>query len=409
MQPMKATRRVVDKVSPTIVQSISSPVWEILRLGLIGSFKAILIVLLIILLACLLDQKIWCPLGCLYLTDNLCHQCPVKIALPPTHLVAEKSVLLAEQLSDVDLNTAAGMALARTTFVQIRSLIVHSHLEKPVQEELAGKLDDLKKLITEGAEKYTILTTSFRTTVNKMHNAIKHALHDLQESSHRHGDLITSNNTTEKESEKKSFFIHSLGSSVVKMKKSFEELMTSTVGQAKNLLLKAEDLHKILKLMEQKLETLDEVAAKGTTRNQNRLNRLQAKSLWSDLLEKENIEVDENKANLQLLDRLPPMIKNNLNKVGLLVIQLRVFKQEVTDLQEMASSREYSSSFFIEVQKHQLKQSLDSLAQFKQKLINKQKEPERSQFEKTWRRNKEISPGRDLSHPCHIHVPQVLT
>ena len=154
-----------------------------------------------------------------------------------------------------------------------------------------------------------------------MHNAIKHALHDLQEISYRHGEQITSNNNTQKEREKTnlSSFIHSLDSSVRKMKKSFQELMKSTVDQAGSLLSTAEKFHEILWVIDGKLRTLDDLATKGTRRTQDRLDGLQAKSLWVDLLEKENIEVDKNKANLQLLDRLPPMIKNNLNEVGRLI------------------------------------------------------------------------------------------
>ena len=209
MQPMmRKWEKVLDKVSLTIVRTISTLLWEILPLGWIYPFKVILIVSLIVLLACLFDQKIWCPLGCLFLPEDLCHQCPLKIALPPTHLLAEKSLLLAEQLSDVDLNTAAQLVLTRTAFLQIHFNCSFSS-RKTVRQELVEQFDELKELIAGGVEKSSILAASFRAMVNQMHNAIKLALHGLQEISYRHGELVTNNDTTEKETEKKEIFLHS--------------------------------------------------------------------------------------------------------------------------------------------------------------------------------------------------------
>ena len=56
------------------------------------------------------------------------------------------------------------------------------------------------------------------------------------------------------------------------MKKSFQELMRSTVNQAESILDNAEALHKILLLIDGKLGALNDVAAEGSRRTQDRSN-----------------------------------------------------------------------------------------------------------------------------------------
>ena len=69
------------------------------------------------------------------------------------------------------------------------------------------------------------------------------------------------------------------------------------------------------------------------------------------------------------------MIKTNLNQVRRLIHQLTSFKAGTDDLQDSGSSLRYSSSsFFIEEQKHRLKQSLDGLTKLKKSLNKKQEE-----------------------------------
>ena len=153
---------------------------------------------LTILLACLSVQKIWCPLGCLHLPEFLCDRCLVAISLPPTHLLAEESVTLAKQLVAVDPNMATQLVLTRTAFVEIRSLIVHSHLGETVRQELVKTLTDLKDMIAIGAERSSLLTVSFQTTVEQIYSSIQRASDNLQQMSHGPGELITGNKTTER-------------------------------------------------------------------------------------------------------------------------------------------------------------------------------------------------------------------
>ena len=149
--------------------------------------------------------------------------------------------------------------------------------------------------------------------------------------------------------------------------------MTSTVGQTNHLLEKAERFYWTLRVIEGKLETLNDLQAKARTRTEDRLDRLEDEPSWMYLFEEENIGVERSKKNLQLLDRLQPMISNNLDQVGDLINELTRFKARVGNLQKTASSLAYSPSFSIEEQKRRLKQSIQDLTLFKQRLINKQK------------------------------------
>ena len=109
--------------------------------------------------------------------------CSSSAGLPRYDLIGERSVLLAEKLVQTDLNTASDLSRSKTALVEIRSAIVHSDLEKSLREDLAKQFSELKELIVDGAQSSSILSASFETTVDRMHNAMKLASDDLREMS----------------------------------------------------------------------------------------------------------------------------------------------------------------------------------------------------------------------------------
>jgi hypothetical protein len=150
--------------------------------------------------------------------------------------------------------------------------------------------------------------------------------------------------------------------------------MESTVDQAEKLLEKAESVHLFLRLIDRKLETLYYLAGQGKKKSQDRLDRLEYGSLWTRLFAEGNIGIAKHERDLLLLNVFQLLITTNLNEVTSLISQLTGFKEVMDDLQETSSSFQYSFSFPIEKQKRLLEESLNSLTQLKQKLIEKQQE-----------------------------------
>ena len=155
------------------------------------------------------------------------------------------------------------------------------------------------------------------------------------------------------------------------MKKSFEQLTRAIASSLGQLQIEAEDVHRILDLIDRRLETLANLASQMNKRTRHRGDQLENESLWTRLVVEGNIDVGKQQRNLRLLDRFQPMIKKTSNQLGHLIAQLTSFKETTSSLQD-------SSFLSIDEQQHQLKDSLNSLTELKRKWINKQKEQKRS-------------------------------
>ena len=126
------------------------------------------------------------------------------------------------------------------------------------------------------------------------------------------------------------------------MKKSFQELIRSTVAQTERPLIRAEHIYRILSRIDVELETLNDLAARGRRKTQDRSDE----SLLIDLLDENNIRLDKNKENHQLLDRFPSLIRTNSNEMDFLINRFRTsLKSAIDQLPETASSLQYSPSF----------------------------------------------------------------
>jgi len=103
------------------------------------------------------------------------------ISIPPVSKLAEKSASYAETLLNADVSAPMRLVQAKTSLIELRFQVIYSDIDINVREKLSEQMGELQQLVQTGADKLTIMLTSFGGTLDKLRMYTQFALEELSE------------------------------------------------------------------------------------------------------------------------------------------------------------------------------------------------------------------------------------
>jgi hypothetical protein len=103
------------------------------------------------------------------------------ISIPPVSKLAERSASYAETLLNADVSAPMRLVQAKTSLIELRFQVIYSDIDINVREKLSEQMGELQQLVQTGADKLTIMLTSFGGTLDKLRMYTQFALEELSE------------------------------------------------------------------------------------------------------------------------------------------------------------------------------------------------------------------------------------
>ncbi|UJR11370.1 hypothetical protein I4U23_015550 [Adineta vaga] len=296
--------------------------WHIYRL----LFKPIIIVIILAVSLHYGYIHIICQRACSL--PFVCHLCPDNsqgpISIPPFNKLAEDSTAVANVLVDADVDAPIRCIRAKTALIEIRGTIIHSDINPTIKAQLDTEIKGLQELMQTSADDLTDMLASFHGALGRMELYGRWGKDDLLK-------LIKTETSSDKG-------LPQIGYSEMKdqttLDTSFNRYMERTNTEIDKILEQAQQAHMSLKSTENKLETIQQINAKGKSISEKRVNELQYGSWWSRLFDEGQLGIVKHQRNIKTLGDFSDFITKTLNNIGEIIIKLRTFKHDATHLKE---------------------------------------------------------------------------
>jgi hypothetical protein len=124
---------------------------------------------------------------------------------------------------------------------------------------------------------------------------------------------------------------------IARLNTSFQNYMTSMNKEIDDVLTAAQEAHLSLNRIIEKLKTIQEINFKGKKIDQVRLDELQHGTIWSRLFDEGELGIKKYQRNLNTLDEFVRFINSASNNIGSIIIKLKLFKGDATNLKRMTA------------------------------------------------------------------------
>jgi hypothetical protein len=164
---------------------------------------------------------------------------------------------------------------------------------------------------------------------------------------------------------------------IARLTTSFQNYMTSMNEEVDEVLTTTQEAHLSLNRIIEKLKTIQEINFKGRKIDQVRLDELKHGSFLSRLFDEGELGIKKYQSNLNTLDEFVSFINSASNNIGDMIIKLKLFKGDATNLKRMTITLNEVTVKFISEHAELLQSALDRLTQANKAFEGKLEETKR--------------------------------